>query len=66
MPTSPLFQCPNCSTAYRVVRVEAPPGSTIDRELTCISCGGPLQSRDGAYVLKYFAVDRPKGHRRVG
>jgi hypothetical protein len=54
------FQCPNCKTGYKVVRVEA--GCTgEDRQLTCLGCGAPLLSRDGKFALKYF---RTEGSRR--
>ena len=52
-PTS--FKCPTCDAAYKVVRAEAP--SKHDRELTCLSCGGPLRSREGKFVLKYFRAE---------
>jgi hypothetical protein len=39
---STLFECPNCAAKYKVVRVEAPEGPTTDREIICVSCGGPL------------------------
>ena len=54
------FRCPTCEAKYEVVRVEAPPGPTTDRELTCLSCGGPLDGRQGPFLLKYFLVERPK------
>jgi hypothetical protein len=44
---STSFDCPNCAAKYEVVRAEAPPGPTIDREITCLSCGGPLHGRRG-------------------
>ncbi len=59
-PTSAQFNCPHCGAKYEIVRVEAPPLPQNDREITCISCGGPLQGRQGAFVLKYFLVERPK------
>jgi predicted RNA-binding Zn-ribbon protein involved in translation (DUF1610 family) len=58
------FECPNCAAKYEVVRVEAPLGPTTDREITCVSCGGPLHGRDGPFLLKYFQVKRSK--RRAG
>jgi hypothetical protein len=61
---STSFECPNCAAKYEVVRVDAPPGPTIDREITCVSCGGPLQGREGPFVLKYFLIERRK--RRAG
>jgi len=58
--TSVLFNCPNCGSKYEVVRVEAPPRPQTDREITCLSCGGPLHGRQGAFILKYFLVERRK------
>ena len=52
------FDCPNCGAKYEIVRVEAPP--TTDREITCVSCGGPLDAGQGAFILKYFLVERPR------
>ena len=47
--------CPHCGAAYKVVQVEAPsdPVEVISR-----SCGGPLQGREGRFLLKYFLVDK--------
>ena len=56
-PLPPLFHCSNCRAKYEVVRIEAPPGPTTDREITCVSCGGPLKGRDGKFVLKYFLIE---------
>jgi transcription elongation factor Elf1 len=47
------FTCPKCKALYQVVEVEAG-RETIDRELTCQVCGGPLASREGKFVQKYF------------
>ena len=55
------LECPSCAAKYEVVRVEAPPGPTVDRDITCVSCGAPLNGREGQLVLKYFLV---KGKRR--
>lgn len=55
-----MFECRNCAAKYEIVRVEAPPGPTTDREITCLSCGGPLHGREGRFILKYFLVARPK------
>jgi len=46
------FECSNCGAHYRLVRVEAGAGTT-SREITCRSCGAPLQAREGRYILKY-------------
>jgi hypothetical protein len=57
--------CPNCDAQYKVVRVEVSPTDTF-REITCLSCGGPLQGRDGKSALKYFlAGDRGRRARRT-
>jgi hypothetical protein len=49
------FQCPTCDAKYKVVRIEAAP--TPDGQIICISCGGPLLSRQGKFVLKYFRIE---------
>src|SRR5262249_19454719 len=51
-PSSVSFKCPNCGAKYEIVRVEASPRPTTDREITCLSCGGPLQGRQGVFGLK--------------
>ena len=53
------FECPNCGAKYKLIRVEAEPQS-LDRQITCRSCGAPLHGREGAIALKYFLVDRPR------
>ena len=63
MPKSPS---PNCGAKYEVVRVEAPQARTTDREITCISCGGPLFGREGPFLLKYFLVSVQNGARADG
>jgi hypothetical protein len=55
---SPMY-CPHCHAKYVVVRVEAPP-TGADREITCVSCGGPLNGREGHFILKYFLADEPR------
>ena len=58
------FQCPNCEALYKVVRIEAP--AAHDNPVLCLSCGGPLQNREGKFALKYFRVDDGPGrHRRL-
>ena len=54
------FRCPTCEAKYEVVRVEAAPRPTTDREISCLSCGGPLHGREGKFILKYFLVERPR------
>ena len=51
------FHCPNCNALYRVVEVEPGP-ETVEREITCRSCGAPLASRKGNLVLKYSLVGK--------
>jgi hypothetical protein len=57
MGSSSRFNCPNCRALYEVVHVEAE-NVAIDRGLACLSCGAPLQSRQGRFVLKYFLLKR--------
>jgi hypothetical protein len=49
------FNCPHCNALYQVVKVEAGP-ETVDREITCQACGGPLPSREGGRIVKYFML----------
>jgi predicted RNA-binding Zn-ribbon protein involved in translation (DUF1610 family) len=63
-PPPTLFHCPICGAKYTIVRVEAPPGPTTGREITCISCGGPLNGREGAFLLKYFLFERSRRRAR--
>ena len=49
------FNCPHCNALYRLVKTEAGP-ETKDRQITCRDCGGPLPSRDGLLICKYFLV----------
>jgi predicted Zn finger-like uncharacterized protein len=50
-----LRACPNCDARYKVVRVESGPTDKFC-EITCKSCGGRLEGRDGTSILKYFLV----------
>jgi transcription elongation factor Elf1 len=56
MPETAKFNCPTCETTYKVVRTEASPFLN-ERQLLCLSCGAPLQNREGKYALKYFRTD---------
>jgi hypothetical protein len=56
--SSPYY-CPNCNAKYKLVRMEAKPSATLEPELTCLSCGGPLPASEGAFLLKYFLVALP-------
>ena len=50
------FKCPHCDALYQVVKAEAGPETSIDGEIPCRICGGPLAARDGEFVLKYFLL----------
>jgi hypothetical protein len=63
-PSPSLFNCPACGAEYKVVRMEATSAETPDEELQCRNCGGPLDARDGNFILKYFLVKTPKKGRR--
>ena len=52
------FHCPHCAAKYALVKVEAL--SPVDAKVRCISCGGPLDGREIAFILKYFLVERPR------
>ena len=32
----------------------------VDHKIACLGCGGPLSGRKGAFILKYFLVNRPE------
>jgi hypothetical protein len=55
-----LFNCSNCNGLYHIVKVEASPVMNED-QLTCLNCGGPLNGREGRFILKYFFIDRRSG-----
>jgi hypothetical protein len=57
LPPAP-FRCPHCGTDYKLVRARAEEIGK-DRGVTCLSCDGPLTAREGAFVMKYFLVDKP-------
>jgi len=44
--------------------MEATSAETLHEEVQCRNCGGPLDARDGAFILKYFLVGTPKKSRR--
>jgi len=64
------IRCANCDALYQAVRAEPGP-QTIDREIRCEACGGPLPARDGKFILKYFLWrkaarrQRPRGRRAM-
>ena len=53
------FECAQCHARYKVVRVSAGQ-QTFNGPLYCKVCGKPFTSTDGAEILKYFLIDRPK------
>jgi hypothetical protein len=61
-PPSSLMDCPNCGAKYKVVRVEAP--AAFDKYVTCLGCGGVLETREGGFMLKYRLVKRPSPRKR--
>jgi transcription elongation factor Elf1 len=48
-----FFNCPNCNALYQIIKIEA---GSESPEITCRACGGPLQGRDGKFVVKYFLL----------
>jgi predicted Zn finger-like uncharacterized protein len=67
-PSLNSFTCPNCQALYHIVKVERGP-ETVDRDVTCRSCGAPLPGREGNFVLKYFMLrkaGRVQRWRRAG
>jgi transcription elongation factor Elf1 len=52
------FHCPNCNALYKVVRLESK-STEGNRQITCRSCGAPLQGREATFNLKYFLVRSP-------
>jgi predicted Zn finger-like uncharacterized protein len=59
-----LVNCPHCGTQYRLVRAEAGPESS-GGPIECRKCGGPLNGRDGRFVLKYILVHQPRSRARA-
>jgi hypothetical protein len=44
--------------------MEAASAGKSDEQIECRNCGGPLDARDGAFILKYFLVGPPRKSRR--
>jgi hypothetical protein len=63
MTAATRFECPACGAIYALVRVEVDAVKSTD-QLACRSCGGPLDSYDGRFILKYFLIDRPPRPKR--
>jgi hypothetical protein len=51
----PLVHCSNCQALYQVVKAQEGP-ETVDLEIACQVCKGPLTARQGQFVLKYFLL----------
>jgi hypothetical protein len=51
----PLFRCKSCFALYQVVKAQAGP-ETVELEVACRVCNGPLVAREGQFVLKYFLL----------
>ena len=51
----PLFRCKSCFALYQVVKARAGP-ETVELEVACRVCNGPLVAREGQFVLKYFLL----------
>jgi predicted RNA-binding Zn-ribbon protein involved in translation (DUF1610 family) len=47
------FICPHCGSFYEVVKATTRPES-VDPQVTCLTCTGPLPAREAQFVLKYF------------
>lgn len=58
-----VWPCPHCGEQYKIVETEAGP-ETVNREITCLTCGGPLQGRRGKYIRKYFRIKKAPGPRQ--
>jgi len=52
------MHCPHCGAAYKVVRVEAVTADPLPDKIPCKNCGGDLDTREGAFILKYFLISR--------
>ena len=59
------FICPHCGSFYEVVRAKALPES-VDSQIRCPTCTGPLPASEAQYVLKYFLLRKAdRGWRRT-
>jgi hypothetical protein len=50
-----MLNTPHCDAQYNVARIEAP-NVGDDPEVTCVKCGGWLESREGTLSLEYNPV----------
>jgi predicted RNA-binding Zn-ribbon protein involved in translation (DUF1610 family) len=58
MQTPVQFLCPACGAKYQLTRIEA--SSEPEKPVACLSCGGRLAGREGAFFNKYFLIERPR------
>jgi len=58
-PPAMHFDCPHCGAAYKLVHLETD-AIMPEEQLDCRACGGPLQGREGRFILKYFLVNRDR------
>ena len=59
------FTCPHCASLYEVVRAEALPES-VDSRIACLTCAGPLPTREAQFILKYFLLRKAdRGWQRI-
>ena len=49
-----FFTCANCGALYQVVRGSEAGPESINAEIACRSCGGPMPGRAGQSAIKYF------------
>jgi hypothetical protein len=43
--------------------MESLPSIEVDHKIVCLGCGETLNGREGAFILKYFLVNRPEEKR---
>jgi predicted RNA-binding Zn-ribbon protein involved in translation (DUF1610 family) len=53
------FICPHCGSFYEMVRVKAL--DSVDPQIRCPACTGPLPAREAQFVLKYFLLRKVNG-----
>ena len=59
------FHCPECNTAYKIVRIPKPEADTLpSQSLFCVICDQPLAPEADGFLLKYFMVGRSISHLR--
>jgi hypothetical protein len=58
LPPAPIY-CPHCKAKYRVIRIESAWPETTAAKIPCQHCGSGLDTREGAFTLSYFLLERP-------